>query len=459
MPGPASMIVKDLGKLGRIGRRRLRGPADGPATRVPDRRGVRAAIVLIISLALPLDLSAHIGPLVLSPYRIVLIFLIVPCFVRFVSEQKRTLTWVDWFVILHVVWASLAIFVNHNFERWEWVGINLIETLTPFLVARVAIRSSADLISVLKIIWLIIRILIPIAMVESFTGLNILREALLGATLPYQEKRLGLDRAFGPFEHPILYGVFVSCTLGLIVYGLGKASSKFHYFVRYLIVCFATFFSLSSGAFSALMAQTYLILWETLTRRVAHRWAVLGTLVVLSYIIVDMLSNRTPFHVFATYLTLNPGTAYARILIWTYGSAEVARHPVFGIGFHDWQRPDWMFSASVDNFWLAITMRYGLPATAFLIAAIVTAVYRLASRKHMNYTDDKCRTGWLITLGGFVLAGATVHYWGPVWCLFMFLLGANAWMWNDPGDMSSQSVCGRGQSGTCSSGVKRRGRE
>jgi hypothetical protein len=67
--------------------------------------------------------------------------------------------------------------------------------------------------------------------------------------------------------------------------------------------------------------------------------------------VVDLLSNRTPFHVFVTYLTFSVETGYARIMIWNWGIAEVMRHPVFGIGLAEWERPLWK-SGSMDNFWL-----------------------------------------------------------------------------------------------------------
>ena len=71
-----------------------------------------------------------------------------------------------------------------------------------------------------------------------------------------------------------------------------------------------------------------------------------------------------------TYLTFNSGTAYWRLHIWNFGSAEVWRNPLFGIGLNDWARPSWMWTASVDNFWLLTAMRYGIPAFLLLVAGI-----------------------------------------------------------------------------------------
>ena len=50
-----------------------------------------------------------------------------------------------------------------------------------------------------------------------------------------------------------------------------------------------------------------------------------------------------------TYFTFSTTSAYNRIIIFEYGSAEVMRNPIFGIGLGDWIRPVWM-SDSMDNF-------------------------------------------------------------------------------------------------------------
>ena len=116
--------------------------------------------------------------------------------------------------------------------------------------------------------------------------------------------------------------------------------------------------------------QTGLIGWEVLTRGIRARWRLLSLGCVLAYFSIDLLSNRTPFHVIVTYLTFNVQTGYNRILIWQYGSAEVLRHPIFGIGLGDWERPAWM-SSSMDNFWLVIAVRYGLPAFILICRAVI----------------------------------------------------------------------------------------
>ena len=95
------------------------------------------------------------------------------------------------------------------------------------------------------------------------------------------------------------------------------------------LVALATFFSLSSGAFVALWIQAALAISGF--RHAANPASVVdtGRTRTAAFITVSLLSNRTPFHVFITYLTFNMEASYNRILIWDYGTAEVMRKPIF----------------------------------------------------------------------------------------------------------------------------------
>jgi hypothetical protein len=156
-----------------------------------------------------------------------------------------------------------------------------------------------------------------------------------------------------------------------------------------------------------------------------RRWLVLATLAGFALVALELLSNRGAFKFLAAGLAFNSGSSYNRVLIFQYGGAEVLRHPVFGIGFGDWERPGWMGS-SVDNFWLLIALRHGLPSLtlfAFAIYAVLSSLGRLKTEEL-----DRHRKGLIISLFGFIIGGATVDYWGTIYSYFMFLLGSGLWM-------------------------------
>jgi hypothetical protein len=241
--------------------------------------------------------------------------------------------------------------------------------------------------------------------------------------------RFGLERAQVVFDHPILYGVFCASAFGLTWYAVGFGQPNIVRLTRVALVSLAAFFSLSAGAFAAVIAQASLIGWERATRDIRKRWRWLSLACICAYFAIDLISNRSPFHVIVTYLTFNVHSAYNRILVWEFGSAEVWRNPLFGIGFNDWIRPSFM-SSSMDNFWLVIAVRYGLPAFVLFAAAIVLIFTSLGRARIADAEVKSCRLGVLVTLGGLIIAGTTVHFWNAIYCHFLFLLGSGMWILN-----------------------------
>jgi hypothetical protein len=194
-----------------------------------------------------------------------------------------------------------------------------------------------------------------------------------------------------------------------------------------LVIALSTFFSLSTGAVIAFNMQCLFIAWEAVTAPHPNRWRVFAAGFAALYVSLDLLSNRTPFHVLVDYASFSSGSAYNRILIWQYGTDNVAANPFFGLGLNDWERPGWM-SSSVDNFWLLVTMQYGLPFIAMFAGALFLILRRLSRQDLPDATDRACRAGYLTTFGGIVIAGGTVHYWQTMFAFVLFLFGTGVWM-------------------------------
>lgn len=381
------------------------------------------AAFFLIGFVLPIPIM--LGPLALSPYRLVALLALVPCSFIVVSGQAGGVRFADVLMIAHAVLAVVALLANHGFAQWQFAGMYVIETLGPYMLARCAIRSPADFRLLAQIVLVMILILLPFAILESLSGRNVMR-TIFGGTAVITDMRMGLHRAHGPFEHPILYGNFVASCLGIVVYALGRFGARTIPLLLAAIVFAATFFSLSSGPVSTFAFQAFLILWGVTTARIPHNWWLLFGICAAAYITIDLLSNRTPFHVFVTYLTFNADSAYARFVIYESGFAEILRNPLFGIGMNEFVVPIYEFN-SVDAFWLLQTMRYGVPAALCFIGAFLAMGFAVG-RRTMPPEIARYRKGWMITIVGLALSGISVHYWGPVYCWYMFLLGSGAWM-------------------------------
>jgi hypothetical protein len=170
------------------------------------------------------------------------------------------------------------------------------------------------------------------------------------------------------------------------------------------------------------MIQLILIAWEQIFRLVTARWhmavVVGGTVLLCLQLGYPGGIARFIIETFA----FNPRTGYGRLEILEYGGASVLKHPVFGIGLSDWERP-WWRPSSVDNFWLLTAMRYGVPALVFMWIGIAIHMVQLLARRGLTDEAANYRKGYVLS---------TVHIWGAVSVFVMFYLGAGAWIYASP---------------------------
>ena len=393
---------------------------------IPNTRVPFPVLLLLIGLIIPANFN--FGDVRLTPYRIILIIYTVPCLITLFSGRVGRVRSFDLIFLGHAVYAGLALVLAHGIgAAWQAIGIYFFEFFVSYLFARCYLRTREQFCAFSRLIFVFIAMMLPFVVFESFTGTRVLIQ-LIDIPLPvfelyYMEPRWGLERAFGLFKHPIHYGVFCAGIFGILFYSGQK---------RFLKTCIvpttATFFSLSAGPITALVVQFLVVAWNYATQSMgAIRWKVIGVISVVAYFAVDLLSNRTPPEVFISYLTFNTESSYNRILIWRYGTAEVYRHPLFGIGLGEWLRPYWM-SASMDNFWLVFAVRYGIPGLLFVVVGTIILMRCIAMKKMNVELDKDLRLGWFVSLIGLIVAGATVHYWDALLVYYMMIVGSGAWM-------------------------------
>jgi O-Antigen ligase len=387
--------------------------------------------LFIVSLALPM--SYYIGPLRLSVYRIILAAVLVPCLIKWLSGSAGKIRSYDVYLMLYVAWAVLSLFVIMGFDNgFEPAGMLLIETLGAYMLARCYIRDLASFRHFVKTLFIVVVVLTPFAAAESVLNTPILFNffAKFGsmATVTDMDFRLGFRRAQAAMEHPILFGVFCSCAFSLCFYSYKSSWSVLAGPTRAAIVAFGAFCSLSTGAYLSIVVQTLLIAWDKSMKFLGRRWLVLLGLFVCAYILVDALSNRSPFEVFTSYLTFNESTSYNRILIWRYGMEQVMLTPIFGIGESgDWIRPWWMHP-SMDNYWLVIAVSYGLPAFVLFTMSFISLGIRTGKQALSSIEVQNARTALWITLVALSFSICSVHLWNATYVLFMFLIGSSAWI-------------------------------
>ena len=396
---------------------------------IPPSKSLLPVYLFIIGLAVPIQL--FVGSFRISPYRIVLLIILIPVMASVFTGKAGKIRVPDILVLLHCLWVAVALNVAHGPEiAVEASGIFFVEVAGAYFLARRFIRTEEDLHKLVRFMFIIILLIIPFVAVESITGQNIILKILAPITTfgkVVMDPRWGLQRSQGPFEHPILLGVFCASMFALSYYVLGYGKSMIKRVLGPVGVVTATFFSLSAGPFFALASQAGFIGWDIVTRRVPSRWLFLGGLFCLAYITIDLLSNRSPVEVFISNFTFSSGNAWNRVHIWNFGTAEIGRHPIFGIGFNEWNRAYWM-STSMDNYWLAMAVRYGMPTFLFFSLSVLYVTYKIG---RLPLTDERTisyRKGILIALAGYAIAGTTVNFWNATLCLIHFLVGASVWL-------------------------------
>ena len=325
----------------------------------------------------------------------------------------------------------MAILFHHGFARWEYIGIAFVETLGPYFIARWMIRDAYAFRVFAVWMLVVIAIMLPFSLHQFVADRSLILEffANIGRVpkVIHDAPRLGFYRAQGSMPHPILFGIFCSVAFSLTWYVLGYDKGLTYKAPRIGIVLAATFTSLSSGAWLSIAVQFALMTWKVVLASLKKKWNLLLYLFAGMYVLVDIVATRPPIQIFVAYLTLRKSTAWYRIHIFTNATDDVMRSPILGIGLNTWTRPRWMFGGSIDNFWLVVAMRYGLPALALIFAAVLL-IYLKIGRAQLSGRLASYRLGYLFALTGICIAAVTVHLWESTYCLLMFMLGAGLWM-------------------------------
>ena len=408
----------------------LRGTRQIKSGRTERKRICWPVFLFLITLVVPWVIS--IGTLRLSIYRIVLLVMVLPCLVMWMTAKAGRIRGADFVLLLFWFWSALSgIVINGLGLSIQPAGIGFIETIGAYLLARCYIRDADGFHNAIQILFGIVSVLMPFAMLELVTGHNLLRE-LFGAILPTNfyppEQRSGLTRVLSVFDHPILFGLCSGSILALVHLVLGYQKSFFQRSFRTLLVGGTAFMSLSAGPIGAVATQVFLLSWNGLLRGIRSRWKILIVLLVCLVLLIEMVANRSALNIIVSFFVFDTASYWYRTLIWTYGSETVLNHPLFGVGLNDWERPGWMPTASIDNFWLYLAIRAGLPAAFLMLLAFLWIYLALSLKKGLEGRLVEYRTGFLISMTGFFLMGWTVHFWDAAYVLFLFLMGSGVWM-------------------------------
>lgn len=387
----------------------------------------RLLLIGIVLLLIPGTFT--VAGTLLSPYRLYLIVLfplLLRCWLLGAAGRQNP---VDILVLLSAAWAMLALLVNHGLSMGPRAVLVCLEFFGGYLLGRVLIQTQKDFETFIRYMFWVFLALAPLVLIELLTGFNLLKtlaNMVMSTPVASKAQRLGLTRVQGPLEHPILFGLVASFGLANAYYVLGKTRAAFFFAM--------VFSSLSSGPFFSALIQLILIAWDRVFGFLAGmKWMLLVYLGVLAAFALAIASGFNIVDFLLQNLMFDPRTAAGRFVNLEWGGKEVLNNPVFGIGLGAWERPWWRQSqGSVDNFWLAYAMRYGIPALVLLLLAGIVTLIRIASRSGLSPEAVEYRKGYLFALGGVAVTLGTVFIWNATSVFVLMYLGAGAWFCLQP---------------------------
>lgn len=400
-------------------------------------------LVFYSFLLLPPEVEITIFGVNLPSYRIALLAVSVPALWRSMQRRVAPLQFIDVTIIIVGFWTLVSFTVNYGFEVGMVRGLGiLIDTVLPYFVARTSIRTLDELRYFLILVLPALLFAGFFLVLESLVGRILLRPAFAsifgtpdvfvggeaaGALALTTEYRIGLMRAVGPFPHPILAGIAMIGFLPLYYFS-GLRSWPL---IAGVVISLTGFFSLSSAAFLALILSVGVITIYHVKAYIPRIswWTISGLLAVLLGTL-HMASKNGIVPIVARF-TLTPHTAMYRMSIWEHGSTSVEKHPWFGIGYRQWERPSWM-GESVDAHFLLLAMRHGLIVPIVMLAGVIYGLFKLGTIiPHLSPKDRIFCIGLNICVVIFVMVGQTVNYFGSanlvLMAVFAFLASIVAW--------------------------------
>jgi hypothetical protein len=399
--------------------------------------------LLLVTIFLPEGLSFFVGDFRLSLAR-VLIFVFAIAAISRLSQRAKARAVIcvpsDIFASVAGVWMMFAATVTGGFTGLKGAGIDAIVFTGAYLTFRYLLGPVDSSVRFARFSCKLIVLIVGVALLDPLTDKLFTYEFVKGitgyvkpsyegalATMAETLYREGVIRAMGPLEHSILFGAVCAwfgtlafTTFRSQVFGWGVAS----------IALIGVLFSQARSPLLGYLIGFALAIFYAATPRFTARWKLVGLCVTALLVTVFTFSGN-PVVTLVRLCGVSPEAAWYRQAIWQTGGPVVLGSPIFGIGSSgdwNWQAHGALVSGSVDAFWLANAMAYGIPGSALVLLTMVGAC-RLGSidkSRHLTREEGRLSVALGIAMTIIVFLGFMVHYWGICWILIAVFAGVRA---------------------------------
>ncbi|MDA9528473.1 O-antigen ligase family protein [Bradyrhizobium sp. CCBAU 25338] len=399
--------------------------------------------LLLVTIFLPEGLSFFIGDFRLSLARVLILGASITAISRLSQNVgARAVVWVpsDILAVAAGAWMILAATAIDGFTGLKGAGIEAITFTGAYLTFRYLLGPIDSSVRLARFSCKLMIVIVGIALLDPLNDSLFTYEFIKGVTgyvkQGYEDALLqraetffrdGAIRAMGPLEHSILFGA-VCVWFGVLAFTTFKARA-FGCLVAG-IAFVGVYYSQAKGPMLGYIIGFGLAIFYAATPRFKARWKLVGLLVTAVLLTVFIVSS-SPVATLVRLSGVSPESAWARQAIWDTGIPVVLGSPIFGIGLNgdwNWQANGALVSSSVDAFWLATAMTYGIPGSALVLATIVGSCWLGSIDKSYYLTPEEGRLavalGITMTTLGFL--GFIVHYWGICWILMAVFAGMRA---------------------------------
>jgi len=384
-----------------------------------------------LTVFLPVELSFYIVGLRLTATR--LIFLVITPFliVRFVQKTRTgryRFVFSDLLVILTGFWLiyapanidGLSMALNH-------AGPDVLEFCAGYMTTRIVLDRHYEALGFVGLICRAIAVVALLGLIDPLTGSyaihNLARQftGFIGSDLRNwsDSYRMGLLRAAGPIEHPILYAFL--CAIGLLVaVGVQIPARKF-----VIGSCgLGMIFAFSSAPLQCGLLGLGLVLYSRVVAGAPWRWVVLFGAGAAAGATAFFISD-SPVGFIISHLTFDPSSGYYRYWTWDRVIFYVTQSPWFGLGYG---APPDEINHSIDSLWLVLSIHSGYPGAILTAFSLVGAVSLPTSGRGVELTPDETKLGTVLGILIFITIyfGFTVDLWGSTWILTGILTGMRA---------------------------------
>lgn len=383
--------------------------------------------LVLLVLFIPQELSFFLGDLRLTFERLLLIMMtpvVVARLIQKVGSGRYRFVASDLFVPLAALWMFVGPAVTYDTGyAIHHSGPVVLEFLITYASTRILLSEHGQALLFINMLCVLVVFVVIDAAFDTAAGTYITRE-LCAQVTGYSDVRynadmfrLGLLRAMGPLEHPILFG-FTSAIAFILSVSVRMRWRSFCIVGSGLGLLLA----MSSAPQQCAIMGLALLVYGRMLAGERWKWralrigaSMLGTAI--------FLSTDTPFgHLFDLF-TIDPQTAYYRLYIWQKVGPAILQNPFFSV-----LPTSYDYQGSIDSVWLVLALAYGLPCSILTALSMFGACSLPTDPSNASLLAEESRLGNALAIVIFMISymGFTVDFWGITWILVGLLVGVRA---------------------------------